>query len=128
MWVISIALGLMAGITSLVLAWLLLADPALLDPRARFARESLSAFDWGSLFAMSAMLLTSMVMFFRLRKSSVYLFGAYLAVGILGSAWYATTAPHEPYFDLRVTSFSGIPAAIAVLGYMLWLKKRALLA
>jgi hypothetical protein len=127
-WVISIALGLMAGITSLVLAWLLLADPALLVPGARFVRESLSAFDWSSLFVMSVTLLTSMVMFFRLRKTSIYLFGAYLAVGMLGSMWYATTAEHEPYFDLRVTLFGGIPVAIAVLLYMLRLKKRALLA
>ena len=127
-WVISIALGLMAGITSLVLTWLLCADPTLLYPRARFARESFSAFDWGLLFVMSATLLTSMVMFFRLRKTSMYLFLAYLAVGIMGSVWYAMTPEHEPHFDLRVTLFGGIPLAIGMLGYLLRLKRRAVLA
>ena len=69
-------------------------------------------------------LLTSMVTLFRLRKISLYLFGAYLALGVLGSVWYALTPEHELYFDVRVTSFGGVPVALAVLLYMLRLKKR----
>jgi hypothetical protein len=127
-FIISVLLGLMAGVTALVLAWFLFADAALLAPQTRFARDSLSALDWSSLFAMSALLLTSMVMLFRLRKSSLYWFGAYLALGVLGSAWYVLTPERELYFDVRVASFSGIPVAIAILLYMLRLKKRAVLA
>jgi len=126
-WLISIALGLMGSVTSLALAWLLFAEP-LLAPQARFARESLSAFDWASLFVMSLTLLTSMVMLFRLRKSSVHLFALYVAFGMLGVAWYAMTPRQESYFDVRVTLFVGVPVAIAVLLYMLRLKKRAVLA
>ncbi len=127
-WLISIALGLMASAASLVLVWLLFAKPALLAPQARFARESLSAFDWASLFVMSVTLLTSMVMLFRLRKSSVHVFGLYVALGLLGTAWYAMTPGQESYFDLGVTLFVGMPVAIVVLLYMLRLKKRAVLA
>lgn len=127
-WLVSITFGLTASVTSLVLAWLLFAEPALLAPQVRFARESLSAFDWASLFVMSATLLTSMVMLFRLRKSSVRLFVLYLALGMLGTAWYAMTLEQEPHFDLRVTLLLGMPVAIAVLLYMLRLKKRAVLA
>jgi hypothetical protein len=126
--VIAVSLGLIAGLNALLLAWLLFADAALLAPRARLVRDSLSAFDWGSLFLMSAILLTSMVMLFRLRKISLYLFGAYLALGVLGSVWYALTPEHELYFDVRVTSFGGIPVALGVLLYMLRLKKRAVFA
>ena len=125
---ISVLLGLTAGFTALVLAWFLFADAALLAPQTRVARDSLSALDWSSLFAMSALLLTSMVTLFRLRKSSLYWFSAYLALGVLGSAWYVLTPERELYFDVRVTSFSGIPVAIAVLLYMLRLKTRAVLA
>jgi hypothetical protein len=73
-------------------------------------------------------LLTSMVMLFRLRKSSVRLFGVYLALGVLATAWYALTPEHEPHLDLRVTLFFGMPVALAILLYMLRLKKRAVLA
>jgi hypothetical protein len=127
-WLISLALGFMASVASLVLTWLLFAEPALLAPQARFVRESLSALDWASLFVMSVTLLTSMVMLFRLRKSSVHLFALYVAFGMLGVAWYAMTPRQESYFDVRVTLFVGVPVAIAVLLYMLRLKKRAVLA
>lgn len=125
--VISIALSLVAGLTALVLVWFLFADAALLAPGARFARDSLSALDWGSLFVMSGLLLTSMVMLFRLRKRSLYWFGSYLALGAFGSMWYVLTPERELFFDVRVTSFSGLPVAIGVLFYMLWLKRRAVL-
>jgi hypothetical protein len=127
-FIISVALGLVAAFTALVLVWFLLADAALLAPQARFARDSLSALDWSSLFAMSALLLISMVMLFRLRKSSLYWFGAYVALGLVGSAWYVLTPGREIYFDVRFTSFAGIPVALAVLLYMFRLKKRAVLA
>jgi hypothetical protein len=127
-FVISVLLGLMAGVTALTLAWFLFADATLLSPQTRFARDSLSVLDWSSLFAMSALLLTSRVMLFRLRKSSLSWFGAYLALGLLGSVWYALTPERELYIDIHVTSFAGIPVAIAVLFYMLRLKKRAVLA
>ncbi len=127
-WLVSIALGLAASVTSLVLAWLLFAEPALLAPQVRFARESLSAFDWASLFVMSVTLLTSMVMLFRLRKSAVHLFVLYLALGMLVTAWYAMTPGQESHFDSGITLFVGMPVAIAVLFYMLRLKKRAVLA
>jgi hypothetical protein len=125
--IVSVALGLIAGLTAVVLACFLFADEMLLAPGARFARDSLSALDWSSLFAMSGLLLTSMVMFFRLRKSSLYWFGAYLALGVLGSTWYVLTPERELYFDVRVTSLSGLPIAIAVLLYLLRLKRRAVL-
>ena len=127
-WLVSIALGLTASVTSLVLAWLLFAEPALLAPQVRFARESLSAFDWVSLFVMSVTLLTSMVMLFRLRKSSVHVFVLYVALGTLVTAWYAMTPEQESHFDPGITLFVGMPVAVAVLLYMLRLKKRAVLA
>ena len=40
----------------------------------------------------------------------------------------ALGAEQKPYFDIRVTLFGGLPLAIAVLVYMLRLKKRAILA
>ncbi len=124
-WVITIALGLMAVLTSLVLSWIVLSDPALLAPPARNIRESMSAFDWGSLYLTSAMLLASMILLFRLRKSCLWLFLAYLVVGTLLSAGHAITPGQEPYFEPRVTMLVGIPLATAVFAYMLRLKRRA---
>ncbi|HET7607710.1 MAG TPA: hypothetical protein VFL84_03465, partial [Gammaproteobacteria bacterium] len=88
----------------------------------------LSALDWSLLFAASALLLTSMVMLFRLRRSSLYWFGAYLTLGALASVWYVLTPEREAYFDVRVTSSSALPVAVAVLLYMLRLKRRTVLA
>jgi hypothetical protein len=126
-FIISVTLGLVAAATALMLTWILLAGSAVLDPAA-LARDSLSALDWSLLFAASALLLTSMVMLFRLRKSSLYWFGAYLTLGALASVWYVLTPEREPYFDVRVTSFSALPVAVAVLLYMLRLKRRTVLA
>jgi hypothetical protein len=124
-WVVSIALGLSAGLTSLILSWILLSDPSFLPLQARFVRGSLSVLDWAPLYLMSATLLTSMVMLFRLHKSSVWMFAAYVAVGVLLTVLWVEP---KPYFDLRVTMFGGMPVAIAVLAYMLRLQKRAILA
>ena len=127
-FIISVALGFVAAFTALMLVWLLSADAALLAPQTRFARDSFSVLDWSSLFSMPALLLISMVMLFRLRKSSLYWFGAYLALGLVASVWYVLTPTRELYFDVRVTSFAGAPVALAVLLYMFRLKKRAVLA
>jgi hypothetical protein len=127
-WAISVTLGLAAVSTVLVLSWLLLSDPASLARPARFVRASLSVFEWGALYALSAMLLTSMVLLFRLRKSSLPAFAAYLALGALGSLWLVIAREQTAYFDLRATFFAGLPAATAVLAYMRRLKKRAVLS
>ena len=82
----------------------------------------------GDLYLMSATLLASMVMFLRLRKRSVGLFGAYLAGGVLYTILLTVAAEPKPYVDVRVTMLAGMPLAIAVLAYMLRLKRRAVLA
>lgn len=127
-WTIALALGASALLTSLTLSWLLLSAPSALPLKTRFVRESLSVLDWAPLYLMSATLLASMVMFFRLRKSSVGLFAAYLAGGVFVTILLTATAEPKPYFDLRVTMLAGLPLAIAVLMYMLRLKRRAILA
>jgi hypothetical protein len=127
-WVVAVALGLSALLAALVLSWLLLSTPSALPLEARAVRESLSALDWAPLYLMSAALLASMVMFFRLHKSSINLFLAYLAGGVLFTILLTVAAEPKPYFDLRVTIGAGLPLAIGVLVYMLRLKRRAILA
>ena len=127
-WVIAITLGLGALLASLALSWLLFSAPPALSIEARSVRESLSVLEWAPLYLMSATLLASMVMFLRLRKRSVGLFGAYLAGGVLYTILLTVAAEPKPYFDVRVTMLAGMPLAIAVLAYMLRLKRRAVLA
>lgn len=127
-WAIASVLGFAATSTSLALSWLLLSNSAALALPARLARASLTVFEWSALYAMSALLLTSMILLFRLRKSSVRVFAAYLALGVLGAAWLVVTRENAPYFDIRVTLLAGLPAAVAVLAYMLRLKNRAVLS
>lgn len=124
-WAIAVMLGLMAVFTSLAQSLILLADPADLAPRAREVLASFTVLEWASLYFLHAMLLTSMFMLFRLRKSSVWLFGAYVSLGFSLSVWYAMGG--EPLVPVTVTAL-GTTIAILVLGYMLQLRRQGKLA
>jgi hypothetical protein len=124
-WLIAIVLGGMAVLTSLTQSWILLADPADLTPRAREVLTSFTVFEWVSLFSLHAMLLTAMFLLFRLRKSSVWWFAAYISLGLSFSVWYAIS--YEPLVPPAVTGF-GTTIAVMVLAYLFRLKRQGNLA
>lgn len=124
-WLIAIVLGGMAVLTSLAQSLILLTDPANLAPRAREVLANFTVFEWASLYLLHAILLTSMFLLFRLRKSSVWLFAVYVSLGISLSVWYAVSG--EPLVPPSVTAF-GTTIALMVLAYMLRLKKHGNLA
>jgi hypothetical protein len=123
-WIVSSVLGLAAVLSSLTLTWALFSDAR----AAALVRETLSPIEWSSLYAMSVVLLASMVGFFRLRKSSVGLFCGYLAGGVALTLLSTFLYGQRPYFDPQVTLLVSVPLAIAVLLYMFRLKKRGMLA
>jgi hypothetical protein len=115
----------MAVLTSLTQSWILLADPAGLTPKAREVLASFTVFEWASLYSLHAMLLTAMFLLFRLRKSSVWWFTAYISLGLSFSVWYAIS--YEPLVPPAVTAF-GTTIAAMVLAYLFRLKRRGNLA
>ena len=119
---IAFVLGLMALTTLVVESTILLS--AYSGRAGREIRESFSAFEWISMYVMSAVLLASMFLLFRLRKSSVWLFGGYVGLGVLLSLGHYLLLGPNPYLDLRVT-FVSVPVALAVLAYMRRLSKQA---
>jgi hypothetical protein len=119
-WLIAIVLASMAVLTSLAQSLILLADPMDLAPKAREVLANFTVFEWVSLYLLHAMLLTSMFLLFRLRKSSVWLFAMYVSLGVALSVWYATRG--EPLVPPAVTAF-GTTIALMVLAYLLRLKK-----
>jgi hypothetical protein len=124
-WAIAVFLGITAIFTSLAQSLILFADPADLAPRAREVLATFTVFEWASLYLLHAMLLTSMFMLFRLRKSSVWLFATYSSLGVSLSVWYAMRG--EPIVPVGVTAL-GAAVAVLVLTYMLRLKRQGRLA
>ena len=121
-WIISIVLGFMAVSQVVILSSFLV-----LDFSSRSVLDALSAFDWLALYALAAILLTAMVSFFRLRKSSIQWFALYIGLGSWGAVLYAITPEREPHFD-ELASLAGLLVALAVLGYMVRLRKQRKLA
>ena len=110
-WIVSLVLGLAAVLSLLTLTWALFSDAR----GATLVRETLSPIELSSLYAMSVVLLASMVGFFRLRKSSVGLFCGYLAGGVALTLLSTFLYGQRPYLDPRLTLFVSMPLAIAVL-------------
>ena len=118
---VAVVLGLMALATAAVASVALFSDFF-----GRDVRESFSPLEWASIYLMSALLFASMLQLFRLRRAAVWLFAAYLGLGILLSIGHALMLEPNPYLDLRVT-FVTVPAALAVLVYMRRLGKQGTL-
>lgn len=121
-WAISIVVGLLAasqiGIVSLALTST--------DAGIRNIVATVAPFDWLMLYALATTLLTSMVLLFRLRRRAISWFAVYVGA----SSWmvwgYALASDNPPYFD-ELVSLGGLTVALAVLAYMLRLRKRNVL-
>jgi hypothetical protein len=124
-WVISIVLGVMAASQVIILSLLLLLGSS--RQALGGALAPLSALDWVSLYLLAGILLTSMVLFFRMRKISILWFVAYIGLGSCAALLLALTPAREPYFN-ELASLAGLSVALTVLGYMLQLKKQRRLA
>jgi hypothetical protein len=83
----------------------------------RQLRESFAVYEWVAMYVLSAMLLASSIELFRLKRTSVWLFGGYLCLGILLTVGHALTQEVSPNLDLRVT-FVTVPVAFAMLAFM----------
>jgi hypothetical protein len=121
-WVISVAVGLMtvAKLTILSLA------VSSSNVGIRNTIASVSPFEWLTLYVLAAILLTSMVFLFRLRRRAISWFAAYVGL----SSWvvwgYALAPVNPPYFD-ELVSLVGLMVALGILVYMLRLRKRKVL-
>jgi len=109
---IALVLSLMALATSVVASMALLSDFYGSD-----VRQSFSAFEWASIYLMSALLLVSMFQLFRLRRASVWLFAGYLGLGIVVAIGRSLLQEPSPHLDLRVM-FVTVPLALVVLAYL----------
>jgi hypothetical protein len=116
-WAISLVLSLMAASQIAVLSGLLLTDSS----RVLGGASVLLPIDYATFYVASALLLTSMVFFFRLRKRAVSWFGAYVGLGSLACLGYSMSPRTLPYFDALV-SLAGLVVALAVFAYMLRLR------
>jgi hypothetical protein len=122
--VISILVGLVALANLGILSWLFARAPS--SPVLRNVVASVSAFDWLTLYALSGMLLVSMVFLFRLRSRAISWFGAYIGLGSW-TAWAYGIAPGNLRFFDELVSLTGLLIALGILGYMLRLRKRHVL-
>jgi hypothetical protein len=120
---ISIVLGAAAALNILVLS---VAKLDLLGAASRDAVAALSAFDTATLYALFAVQLTSMVLFFRLRGRAVSWFAAYVGIASLVAFGY-TLAPEPPRFFNEVVSLAGLALAVGVFAYMWQLRQRRVL-
>lgn len=123
--VIAGVLGLMAILQITILSWLLATTAA--SPPLRSAVSSLSAFDWISLYGLSSVLLISMALFHRLSRRSISWFTAYVGFSSWVLVAYVVAGNRPAHFD-ELVSLGGLLAALAVLGYMLRLRKQGKLA
>ena len=121
-WVISVVLGLMAASQFVILSFALSSS----SPELRNIIASVSAFDWMMLYVLATILLVSMVYLFRLRRRAVAWFAAYIGLSSWMAFGYALAPNNPPYFD-ELVSLCGLIVALAVLGYMLQLRKRKVL-
>jgi hypothetical protein len=88
---------------------------------------AVSAFEWLTLYVLATVLLVSMVFLFRLRRRAVPWFAAYVGLSSWVAWGYAIAPENPPFFD-EVVSLGGLIVALGVLGYMLRLRKREILA
>jgi hypothetical protein len=126
-WAISLIVGLIA-ITDLSVQSLSFVpglSVSILSVLAN-AVESTPVLDRTILFLSSAMLLTSMILFFRMSKTSFLWFVAYLGLGSAAVVREALTSAREPWFN-GPASLMGIAITAAILAYMWQLKRRQFL-
>ena len=122
-WIISVILGLMAASQLVILSFVLSSsNTAIKDTIA-----AVSFFDWLTLYVLATILLTSMVFLFRMRRRAVSWFAVYVGLSSWVAWGYALAPENPPFFD-ELVSLGGLVVALGVLGYMLRLRKRAILA
>ena len=121
-WVISVIVGLMAASQVVILSFALSSS----NTGVRNMIASVSPFDWLTLYVLAAILLTSMVLLFRLRSRAVSWFAVYTGLSSWVAWGYAIAPGNPPFFD-ELVSLGGLIVALGVLGYMLRLRKRKVL-
>lgn len=122
--VISIIVGLMAVSNIVILSATLVLGSS--NPALQSVIESASAFDWFTLYVLSAILLMSMVSLFRLRRRAVSWFAVYIGLASFVGLGYALSPENPPFFD-ELVGLGGLFVALAILGYMLVLRNRQVL-
>ncbi len=129
-WVISIIFGLMALSQIISQSLLLFLSPSFQLPEVQSIIESWSVLDRVSPYIVAMILLVSMVQLFRLQRNSVNWLGVYIGLIFLLSIQQAVTTKWIDNFGLKglISAFGGIVIFLIVLGYMLWLRKREVLA
>ena len=121
-WVISVVVGLVAASQIGILSLALTSS----DAGIRNIATSVSPFDWLMLYVLATILLTSMVLLFRLRRRAIVWFAVYIGVSSWMAWGYALAADNPPFFD-EIVSLGGLTVALALLAYMLRLRKRNVL-
>lgn len=126
-WAISIVVGLIALSQLLIQSMPMLPGSSVqIMPALSEVVASTPILDRTILFLSSAILLTSMVLLFRMRMTSLVWFSGYLGLGAAAVARYALTPTREAWFS-GPASLIGIAIAAAILTYMWQLKRREIL-
>jgi hypothetical protein len=120
-WLISMMLGLVAVLNIAILSSFLVSGSA--NPAMQNALASLPVFDRVMFYLLSGILLTSMVYLFRLRKRAISWFVVYIGLGSLVALAYSLAPAGLPYFN-ELVSLGGLGVALAILAYMLRLRRQ----
>jgi hypothetical protein len=99
------------------------------DPKLQSIVDSWSFFDYISPFILAGLAIISMALFFLLRKSALTWFLIYLGLLLLTTIQQALTTTWLEHYGMQgvLSSAGGFLLLTALLGYMLWLKKRGVL-
>ena len=124
-WAISILLGIGAFSQFFLHTLLLLMDPAMQTPEVQATIASWSVIDWVSPYILSALLMISVVLFFRLRVSSIWWFSGYLALVFFGTVQQAVSTKWLENFGAQgaMSALVQLGLMFGVLGYIIWLKR-----
>jgi hypothetical protein len=128
-WVIAILFSLMAISQIITHSLLLFLSPSLQAPQVQATIASWSFLDRISPYVLAIVLLVSMIQLFRLQKTSINWLGAYIGLIVLLSIQQAFTTTWLDNYGLTgvLSALGGIIIFVIALGYMLWLKRKAVL-
>ena len=126
---LSILVSLMALSQICSQTVILIYGSSIAEPKLQSIVDSWSLIDYISPFVLAGLLISSMYLFFLLRKSAIIWYSIYLGLVLLATIQQAlTTTWLENYGTLGVlSSAGGFLLFLLLLGYMLWLKKREVL-
>lgn len=125
-WVVFLFMVVSAAWVFIALALIYLGKVGL-NPAQRAYFENLGAFEYLVSLSLVTINLVGAILLFRLRKASVPLFGAALAINLADTARAAMTSNYVQTLGGAPAAFGGLIIPVAVLLYAAWLRKKGVL-